>query len=108
MFLLQNVPKYYILDSILSNMVAQAAKTRGSKVKMRKQHTEMYKIINFQNSWKTFQVKLPNDCTKILGTRAFTSNHQANNLIFIKQNLGSSFLTKINIIKLSIIELIIF
>jgi hypothetical protein len=44
-------------------MAAGAAKIRGGKVEIRKEHIEIYKITHFQNSRKTFQVKLPNDCT---------------------------------------------
>lgn len=43
---------------------AQEAGERGGKVEIRKEHTEIYKLTNFQNSRKTFQVKLPNDWTK--------------------------------------------
>jgi hypothetical protein len=46
-------------------MAARAAKIRGGKVEIRKEHIEIYKITHFQNSRKTFQVKLPNDCTII-------------------------------------------
>jgi hypothetical protein len=46
-----------------SNMAARAAKIRGGKVEIRKEHIEIYKVTHFQNSRKTFQVKLPNDCT---------------------------------------------
>jgi hypothetical protein len=44
-------------------MAARAAKIRGGKVEIRKEHIEIYKVTHFQNSRKTFQVKLPNDCT---------------------------------------------
>ena len=46
-------------------MASRAAVVRGGKVKIRKEHIEIYKIPNFQNSRKTFQVKLPNDWTII-------------------------------------------
>ena len=48
-----------------SSMAERAAKIRGGKVEIRKEHIEIYKNANFQNSRKTFQVKLPNDCTKL-------------------------------------------
>uniref|UniRef100_A0A2H1V3I2 SFRICE_006065 n=1 Tax=Spodoptera frugiperda TaxID=7108 RepID=A0A2H1V3I2_SPOFR len=45
-------------------MAARAAVARGGK-EIRKEHTQIYKLTNFQNSRKTFQVKLPNDWTII-------------------------------------------
>ncbi|CAD0195833.1 unnamed protein product [Chrysodeixis includens] len=37
-------------------MAARAAVVRGGKVKIRKEHIQIYKILNFQNFRKTFQV----------------------------------------------------
>ncbi|CAD0206502.1 unnamed protein product [Chrysodeixis includens] len=37
-------------------MAARAAVVRGGKVKIQKEHIEIYKISNFQNSRKTFQL----------------------------------------------------
>uniref|UniRef100_A0A2H1WMR3 SFRICE_026299 n=1 Tax=Spodoptera frugiperda TaxID=7108 RepID=A0A2H1WMR3_SPOFR len=36
-------------------MAARAAGVRGGKVEIRKEHTQIYKFNNFQNSRKTFQ-----------------------------------------------------
>jgi hypothetical protein len=47
-------------------MAARAEKIRGGKVEIRIEHIEIYKVTHFQNSRKTFQVKLPNDCTAIV------------------------------------------
>ena len=47
-------------------MAARAAKIRGGKVEIRKEHIEIYKITHFQYSRKTFQVASflePNDWT---------------------------------------------
>uniref|UniRef100_A0A2H1WTH8 SFRICE_036259 n=1 Tax=Spodoptera frugiperda TaxID=7108 RepID=A0A2H1WTH8_SPOFR len=37
-------------------MAARAAVVRGGKVEIRKEHTQIYKFTNFQNSRKTFQL----------------------------------------------------
>jgi hypothetical protein len=66
-----------------SNMAARAAKIRGGKVEIRKEHIKIYKITHFQNSRKTFQVKLSNDCTNgcVRGARYRAINANAINSV---------------------------
>jgi hypothetical protein len=56
-----DIVKKLLLGAIFPIWRRERTKIRGGKVEIRKEHIEIYKVIHFQNSRKTFQVKLPND-----------------------------------------------